>query len=43
VLQARDELERTVRIRRSFSGDRAEAGAMRATTRDRRIRHADHD
>ena len=44
VLQARDELERTVRIRRSFSGDRAAAdatsGVQRGRTRDRSIRHA---
>ncbi len=48
VLQARDELERTVRIRRSFSGDRAaadtnaSASAVRVT-RDMRIRHAARD
>ena len=44
VLQARDELERTVRIRRSFSGDRADAAPdgrrVRGETRTIGIGHA---
>ncbi len=47
VLQARDELERTVRIRRSYSGDRAaidaRARAIRGGTLDASIRHAVRD